>query len=124
MPRSMQSAYSSRKHIKLLLGTAALAAVVFVGIQPAVSAETIVEVEIRKFKFDPQEIVVEPGTKVRWINREKRQYHSVWFEALGEEAPPYIFPEETYERVFGEAGEFPYRCGPHPKMTGVVRVSN
>jgi hypothetical protein len=57
-----------------------------------------------------------------WENREKRQYHSVWFEALGEEEPDYFFPEENYEREFKQTGTFPYRCGPHPKMTGTVHV--
>jgi len=80
-------------------------------------------VTIRDFSFNPQEITVQRGATVRWENREKRQYHSVWFEALGEEEPDYIFPDESYERDFREAGSFPYRCGPHPRMTGVVHVT-
>ncbi|MDH5765364.1 MAG: plastocyanin/azurin family copper-binding protein [Gammaproteobacteria bacterium] len=79
-------------------------------------------VEIYKFQFNPQEITVKPGTTVRWINKEKRQYHSVWFEQLGEPEPDYFFPDEYYDRTFTEEGSFPYRCGPHPKMTGVVHV--
>jgi len=65
---------------------------------------------------------VTPGTTVRWINKEKRQYHSVWFKQLNEEEPEYIFPDESYQRKFDKAGTFPYRCGPHPKMTGTVHV--
>ena len=80
------------------------------------------QVEIFKFKFIPQEITVKKGTRIRWTNKEKRQYHSVWFELLGEPEPEYIFPDETFERSFNESGTFPYRCGPHPKMTGVVHV--
>ncbi len=78
---------------------------------------------IKDFKFIAQEITVKRGATVRWENREKRQYHSVWFEALGEEEPDYIFPDESYEREFTDAGSFPYRCGPHPEMTGVVHVT-
>ena len=85
-------------------------------------AQEVVEIDIIKFKFTPATITVTPGTTVRWTNREKRQYHNVWFEALGEEEPDYLFPEESYERVFENKGSFPYRCGPHPKMTGVVHV--
>jgi plastocyanin len=78
---------------------------------------------IKKFKFIPQEITIKRGQKVRWKNREKRQYHSVWFEALGEEEPEdYLFSGDTYDREFKKIGTFPYRCGPHPKMTGTVRV--
>ncbi len=78
---------------------------------------------IKKFKFIPQEITIKRGEKIRWENREKRQYHSVWFEALGEEEPEdYLFSGDTYDREFKKIGTFPYRCGPHPKMTGTVRV--
>ena len=80
---------------------------------------------IKGFKFIPQEITIKRGQKLHWENREKRQYHSVWFEALGEEEPEdYLFSGDTYEREFKQTGSFPYRCGPHPKMTGTVHVIN
>jgi plastocyanin len=85
------------------------------------SAQTAT-VDIIEFKFVPQEITVKVGDSVRWTNREKRQYHSVWFEKLGEPEPDYLFPDDSYQRRFDQAGNFPYRCGPHPEMTGVVHV--
>ena len=79
---------------------------------------------IKDFKFVPQEITIQKGQILRWENREKRQYHSVWFEMLDEEEPEgYLFPEDSYEREFTQAGSFPYRCGPHPEMTGIVKVT-
>jgi len=79
---------------------------------------------IKDYKFIPQEITIKKGQTLRWENQEKRQYHSVWFEALGEEEPEdYLFPEDTYERLFNEPGKFPYRCGPHPEMLGTVIVT-
>jgi plastocyanin len=79
---------------------------------------------IKDFEFIPQEITIKKGQVLHWENREKRQYHSVWFEALDEEEPAdYLFPEDFYEREFNQAGSFPYRCGPHPEMTGIVRVT-
>lgn len=86
------------------------------------SDNNLVTIEIFQFKFNPQEITIKPGTTVRWLNKEKRQYHSVWFEQLGEPEPDYFFPDEHYDRTFDKEGSFPYRCGPHPKMTGVVHV--
>jgi plastocyanin len=81
-------------------------------------------VTIKDFKFVPQEITIKRGQILRWENREKRQYHSVWFEALGEAEPEdYLFPDDAYEREFKQAGSFPYRCGPHPEMTGTVHVT-
>ena len=55
---------------------------------------------IKDFKFIPQEITIKRGQVLRWENREKRQYHSVWFEALGEEEPDYFFPDESFDAVF------------------------
>ncbi len=79
-------------------------------------------VTIKKMKFQPAEITVRRGATVRWENREKRQYHNVWFEQAGDEEPDYIFPGEFYERTFHKAGDYPYHCGPHPEMTGIVHV--
>jgi len=84
-------------------------------------AETI-EVSLYKMQFVPAQITISKGDTVRWLNQEKRQYHSVWFEQLGDPEAEYFFPEESVTRTFNEAGVFPYRCGPHPKMTGTVIV--
>lgn len=91
--------------------------------QGVVADENVQLVIIKDFKFDPQEVTIMPGETVRWENREKRQYHSVWFEASGEPEPDYLFPEDAYERKFDATGSFPYRCGPHPEMTGIVHVT-
>ncbi len=82
------------------------------------------QVIVKDFKFVPQEITIKRGQTINWLNQEKRQYHSVWFEALGEEEPDYIFPDESYDREFKTTGSFPYRCGPHPRMTGTVIVTD
>ena len=87
------------------------------------NAETI-EVQIYKKQFIPAQISINKGDTVRWINKEKRQYHNVWFEASGEEEPQYFFPDETYEKTFSDSGVFDYRCGPHPKMIGRVSVTD
>lgn len=86
-----------------------------------VKAENI-EISIYKFEFIPKTISIKKGDTIVWVNKEKRQYHSVWFEQLNEEQPDYLFPGDIYERTFNEAGEFPYRCGPHPEMTATVIV--
>jgi plastocyanin len=80
------------------------------------------QVDIQKFQFIPQEITINVGETIRWTNQEKRQYHSVWFEQAGDPEPAYFFPGETYDRSFDAPGTYPYRCGPHPKMTGIVHV--
>lgn len=81
-----------------------------------------VVVEIYKKKYIPAEITIEEGDTVIWKNIEKRQYHNVWFKQFDKEEPDYFFPDETYQRSFDSAGEFPYECGPHPRMKGKIVV--
>ena len=113
-------------HIYILQLVFAVFMIILFPVYVVMSAEApkspAAQVEIFKFKFIPQEITIKSGTTIRWTNKEKRQYHSVWFEKLGDEEPEYFFPDEFYERSFNKTGSFPYRCGPHPKMTGVVHV--
>ena len=90
----------------------------------AVLADEVVDVSIKGFKFIPAIITVKKGTKIRWTNNEKRQYHSVWFEKNGDPEADYFFPEEFYEKSFENVGSFPYRCGPHPEMLGEVIVTD
>lgn len=106
------------KHIQLKYCIAVILLAFFAG---RVAAAEVV-VEIQKMQFRPQEITVKKGTIVRWKNVEKRQYHSVWFKQAGDPEPDYFFPDESYTRRFNIKGDFPYRCGPHPEMTGVVHV--
>ncbi len=79
-------------------------------------------IDIKKFKFIPQQITINVGDTVVWLNKEKRQYHSVWFKEAGDSEPDYFFPDESYQRTFNQAGSFNYLCGPHPKMIGTVHV--
>jgi plastocyanin len=81
-------------------------------------------VEVYKKKFSPVEITIEQGDTVIWRNIEKRQYHSVWFKQLDKEEPDYFFPNESYQKQFKNSGEFPYECGPHPRMKGKVIVTD
>jgi len=86
------------------------------------SSGSVVIVKIKDFKFHPETITVSKGTTIRWVNEEKRQYHSVWFEQLDKEETDYFFPEEYTEKTFTKPGKYPYRCGPHEKMKGLVIV--
>ena len=105
-----------------LLATGLLLACFSVGALAGEDAELLIV--IKGYKFIPQEITIKQGQTLRWENREKRQYHSVWFQALDEAEPEdYLFPEDSYERSFDKPGIYPYRCGPHPEMIGTVTVA-
>lgn len=90
---------------------------------PAVAAAAaVVEVEIRAYAFMPAELRVPVGSTVRWVNREKRTAHSVRFTGPQGFESPRFFPDEHWTHRFDQAGRFPYECGPHPEMKGVVVV--
>lgn len=90
----------------------------------AAAGETVV-VAAENYAFVPPEITVKVGSRVRWENRDRRQYHSVYFPELNDIEGDYFFPGEHRERVFETPGTFRYICEPHWKthgMTGVVHV--
>jgi plastocyanin len=85
-------------------------------------AQTVI-IEIKDSQYgDGNPVTVKVGTTVKWLNVEKRQYHSVWFEAEGFDEAEYIFPEETWERTFDKPGTYPYVCEPHEDMRGTIIV--
>jgi plastocyanin len=100
---------------------AALLALV-AGMGAARAAETV-EVAVENRKFVPAEIRVKVGDTVKWVNREKRDNHSVWFREAGIEESERFFPGESWQYTFDKPGRYPYICGPHPEMTGVVEVT-
>jgi plastocyanin len=83
--------------------------------------------------FEPKEITANLGetNKVVWTN-EDTTAHSVTTDT-GYNDPTsgefdsmatigLVLPQQTYEFVFTEPGEYPYHCEPHPWMTGKVTV--
>ncbi|MDO9386782.1 MAG: plastocyanin/azurin family copper-binding protein [Thiobacillus sp.] len=91
-------------------------------ILPAAGAEPA-EVVIEKMLFVPQVLRIKPGTTVTWVNREKRNNHSVLFKQENMLESDRLFPGETYQRTFDKPGRYPYICGPHPEMVGVIEVA-
>ena len=89
------------------------------------AAETHV-VEMKKYKFIPAEITIKAGDTIRWLNTERRQYHTIWFKQAGEKESIEYYPDEKYEKTFDSVGDYPYICGPHHEdyeMQGVVHVT-
>jgi plastocyanin len=102
------------------LGAVLLALSVWAAPTPA--ANGAAEVKIENYKFDPPELKVKAGTTVKWVNNEKRASHSVIWLGPGGFESDRMFPGESYQRRFDKPGAYPYSCGPHPEMKGVVVV--
>lgn len=86
-------------------------------------AGEVVEVGIEKMQFVPRQVKIKPGDTVKWVNHEKRNNHSILFEKEGLPESDRLFPGESWQRTFDKPGVYPYICGPHPEMTGVVEVA-
>jgi len=79
-----------------------------------------VAVTIDNFTFNPPVIMVKPGDAVSWTNRDDiphtvRASGGTWKCAVMDTGG-------SCEIHFATAGEFPYFCSLHPKMTGTVVV--
>ncbi len=103
-----------------------LAAVALVALWalPALAfGQQTVEVVIQNYRYQPQVVQIKVGDTVKWLNREKRTSHSVVFAPEQGGESERFFPDESWQRRFEASGRFPYHCGPHPEMVGVVEVS-
>ncbi len=71
--------------------------------------------------FCPQQLTVKRGSRLRWINVDKRTSHSVWFKEAGQAESERKFPEEFVEMtVDWPPGDYPYLCGPHWEKEGMI----
>jgi plastocyanin len=99
---------------------AALATLLFLA---GISAAGAAEVRIKDYKFVPEKVTVKAGETVKWTNDEKRASHSIWFKAEGLPESERMLNGDSWERKFDKPGTYPYTCGPHPEMKGVVEVT-
>lgn len=108
---------------RFVAGTAKLAVAAIALVSTLAGAGEVVEVSVAKMQFSPQRVKIKPGTTVKWVNNEKRDNHSILFEKENLPESERFFPGESWQRSFEKPGVYPYRCGPHPDMTGVVEVA-
>ena len=83
-------------------------------------AASTAEVKIDNFAFGPTVITVPVGSTVTWINRDDIPHTVVSTEKLFKSKV--LDTDEKFSYTFTKAGEYPYFCSIHPKMTGKVVV--
>jgi plastocyanin len=86
----------------------------------AQEAASTTEVKIDNFVFGPAAITVPVGTTVTWINRDDIPHTVVSTEKVFKSKV--LDTDEKFSYTFTKAGEYPYFCSIHPKMTGKVVV--
>lgn len=90
------------------------------------SNESAAVVTMYKHTFCPPELTVKAGSRVRFVNVDKRTSHSFWFKDAGHPESERFFSGEGAEMVIDlPPGEHTYLCGPHwdqEKMIGRLIV--
>ena len=79
------------------------------------------EVTIDNFSFTPPTVTVPVGTTVTWVNHDDVPHNVVSSEGKTLKSPV-LDTDEKFSYTFTKAGNYPYYCGIHPKMTGTVVV--
>lgn len=105
---------------------AILATFLLVGVVTAFGADEKkpkgAEVEIKGMKFDPPTIKVKAGETVVWTNKDDRD-HTVVADDGKSFKSGNIKRDATFEQKFTKPGKYPYSCSYHPRMKGVVVVT-
>lgn len=86
-----------------------------------------VEIEIRNWAYNPDQVEVKPGTVVVWLQSDTephnvRLYPSENNPLENSVSGPLLRRGQRWAVVFNEPGVYEYLCDPHDFMYGVVRV--
>ena len=80
-----------------------------------------VRVAMKDFEFIPQDVTVEAGETITWVNEDTAQHNAV--AADGEGPSSELFNQgESYSWTAEKAGKIPYVCTIHPGMEGTITV--
>jgi plastocyanin len=69
------------------------------------------EVEMEDFKFNPQILVISPGTTVKFANKDEAPHTATSDTGVFDSG--YLSKGEEYFYTFTEPGTYPYYCIPH-----------
>jgi len=81
---------------------------------------TTAEVKIDNFSFGPATLTVAPGTTVTWVNHDDIPHTVVSTDSVFKSKV--LDTDEKFSFTFTKAGNYPYFCSIHPKMTATVVV--
>lgn len=91
----------------------------------AMADEPVQIIAMYKYTFCPPKLDVRQGSKVRFINLDKRTTHSFWFRDAGRPESDRYFGGEGADMVMDlPAGTHTYLCGPHYEREGMIGEIN
>ena len=86
----------------------------------AAGTDAASQVMIDNFVYSPVPLTVKVGTTITWINHDDIP-HTV-DSTQGKFKSAALDTDDKFEFQFKEAGEYPFYCRIHPKMTGKIIV--
>ena len=81
------------------------------------------KVEISDVKYKPAKLKIKKGEKVVWTNRDDRDHTVVSHDKAKTLNSGKIAAGETFEFTFDKPGTYEYGCEYHPRMKGVIEVT-
>lgn len=88
--------------------------------ETAVTVQKTANVNIKDFKFSPENLTVQAGTRVEWINRDEAPHNAVdngkTFET------PMLNLNGKHGKTLAMPGTYTYICSIHPFMVGTIKV--
>jgi plastocyanin len=88
---------------------------------PTTGASGPVAVTIKDIKFQPHDVTVKEGQKVRWTNDDNVP-HTVTATKNGSFDSGTLKPGAFYETTMRNAGTIDYVCQIHPGQTGTIKI--
>lgn len=89
-------------------------------VRTATGTDAASQVMIDNFVYSPAPLTIKVGTTVTWINHDDIP-HTV-DSTQGKFKSAALDTDDKFEFKFTEAGEYPFYCRIHPKMTGKIVV--
>jgi plastocyanin len=81
------------------------------------------KVEISDVKYKPAKLKIKKGEKVVWTNADDRDHTVVSHDKAKTLDSGKIGVGQTWEYTFDKPGTYEYGCEYHPRMKGVIEVS-
>ena len=86
----------------------------------AQAAAKTAEVKIDNFSFGPNTLTVAVGATVTWTNHDDIPHTAVSTDGVFKSKV--LDTDDKFSYTFTKAGNYPYFCSIHPKMTGMIVV--
>ena len=97
------------------------------GVVAAASAQQrdakVRKVTIKHLKYEPAKLTIKAGETVVWTNEDDND-HTVVSDEEDQFESENIGRGETFKHTFKSKGKFAYHCRYHPRMKGVITVSD